>query len=324
MAPKTIDDLMLHLRGKGIHIEGSIQKNKLINMGYYHGYKGCRYIRSASNKIGFSKFDEVIAIYEFDSQLKSLFYPYIMQLETTLKNYVLETVIHHAKSDDFYDIYNKLLDNYKMYNCNPVNFKKALSIRLRVRDEIYKVQTDRYKSGNAIVEHFFNRNRHLPIWAIFELLTLGQFGQFVTALNLSCRKDLSQRIGLSITNDTSATLCYNIIFAIKDLRNAIAHNSIIFDTRFQNGKIGKKLSITISSETGCQNIGFNTITDYLIFLIFLLKKIHFTKTEMEKLVHSFEDISEDLRNKIPTSIFNKILQTDNRKKLLVLKQFISQ
>lgn len=104
-APKTTDGLMRHLRSKGIQIGGSIQKRKLMNMGYYHGYKGCRYIKTASNRIPFSSFDEVIAIYEFDSQLKSLFYPYIMQIETILKNYELETVVNSAKSDDFYNIY---------------------------------------------------------------------------------------------------------------------------------------------------------------------------------------------------------------------------
>lgn len=323
-APKTTDGLMRHLRSKGIQIGGSIQKRKLMNMGYYHGYKGCRYIKTASNRIPFSSFDEVIAIYGFDSQLKSLFYPYIMQIETILKNYVLETVVNSAKSDDFYNIYNTLLDNYKQYSQNDSKFKKELSIRLKVRDEIYKVQTERYKSDNAIAEHFLKRNRHLPIWAIFELLTLGQFGQFVTALNYTCRKDLSQKIGIPAVNDTSATLCYNIIFAIKDLRNAIAHNSIVFDTRFKSGKIDRKLPTMIIRETGCQNVRFNTITDYLIFIIFLLKRFYFTKTEMKKIVCGFEEISENFRGKISTSVFNQILHTDNRRKIAALKKFISQ
>lgn len=323
-APKTTDGLMRHLRSKGIQIGGSIQKRKLMNMGYYHGYKGCRYIKTASKRICFSNFDEVIAIYEFDSQLKSLFYPYIMHIETILKNYVLETVVTRARSEDFYNIYNTLLDNYKQYSPSDSKFKKALSIRLKVRDEIYKVQTARYNAQNAIAEHFLSRNRHIPIWAIFELLTLGQFGQFVTALNISCRKDLSQKIGLSTANDTSATLCYNIIFAIKDLRNAIAHNSIIFDTRFQNGKINGKLPTMIIRETGCQNISFLTITDYLIFIIFLLKKFHFTKTEMKKIVYTFEEISENFRQKISTSVFNRILNTDNKTKMAALKIFISR
>ena len=48
--PKTTDSLMRYLRDvKGIAITGSIQKRKLMNIGYYHGYKGYRYINKASN-----------------------------------------------------------------------------------------------------------------------------------------------------------------------------------------------------------------------------------------------------------------------------------
>mgnify|MGYP007064450339 FL=1 len=44
--PKTTDALMRYLREeKGISISGSSQKRKLMNIGYYHGYKGYRYIR---------------------------------------------------------------------------------------------------------------------------------------------------------------------------------------------------------------------------------------------------------------------------------------
>ena len=39
--PKTLNSLMKHLRDGGIAIDGSAQKRRLKNIGYYHGYKGC-------------------------------------------------------------------------------------------------------------------------------------------------------------------------------------------------------------------------------------------------------------------------------------------
>ena len=75
--PKTTNGLMNYLRDeKCINIGGSIQKRKLMNMGYYHGYKGYRYINSPTNRIQFSDFEELSAIYNYDSQIKALFYPY--------------------------------------------------------------------------------------------------------------------------------------------------------------------------------------------------------------------------------------------------------
>ena len=44
MGYKTTDGLMRHLRENGVQINGSKQKRQLINTGYYHGYKGYRFL----------------------------------------------------------------------------------------------------------------------------------------------------------------------------------------------------------------------------------------------------------------------------------------
>ena len=122
--PKSTDGLMRYMRDKkGIAIGGSSQKRKLMNMGYYHGYKGYRYIRTPNNPISYTVFSELSAIYDFDSQLKALLYPYVMQIETALKNYVLEVMITEVKTDSFNDIYNQLLDNYKSFSTVGKSFK---------------------------------------------------------------------------------------------------------------------------------------------------------------------------------------------------------
>lgn len=41
---KSPDALMRHLRENGISISGSSQKQQLINTGYFHGYKGYRFL----------------------------------------------------------------------------------------------------------------------------------------------------------------------------------------------------------------------------------------------------------------------------------------
>ena len=59
--PKSINALMKYLRDeKGIKISGSVDKRKLRNMGYYHGYKGYRYIGRATNEIKYCSFAMVV------------------------------------------------------------------------------------------------------------------------------------------------------------------------------------------------------------------------------------------------------------------------
>ena len=334
--PKTTDSLMRYLRDKkGIAISGSAQKRKLMNIGYYHGYKGYRYINKAANVIPYSDFDELIAVYEFDAQMKALFYPHVMQIETALKNYVLETVVCKVNSDSFIEVYSNLLDNYKMFSTSGKTFKDArkreqaeekykreLKRRLDLRNRIYKVQTDAFSNGNKIAEHYLIKDVNLPIWAIFELLSLGEFGHFVSCLNFSCRQAISAKIGIRKSDDSNAMMLQRLIYATKDLRNAIAHNDVIFDTRFRTGDIDKQVCSAISNATGVHGLTFETITDYLVLVVYQLSLLRISKNEIKRLISSFVECTEKLRKAIPTSVYNQIIRTDNNAKINALRKFI--
>lgn len=329
---------MKYLRdNKNIAISGSNQKRKLMNMGYYHGYKGYRYINMPSNQVIYKTFEELLAVYNFDTELKTLFYPKVMLIETALKNYVLEILVLMTNSNSFSDIYNNLLDNHKMFSTSGVVFKNAderkraedrfkreLKRRLELRNRIYKVHTSAYGNGNKIADHYLKKDMNLPIWATFELLSLGEFGHFVSCLNKQCRTNISIKLGIRQNDDTSAMLPQRLIYATKDLRNAIAHNDVVFDTRFRSGKIDKQVSNAIANAIGIKGITFETITDYLILLIYQLKLLKVSKTEMKKMISEFEDIVEKLRISIPANIFAQIIHTDNHFKIQQLKNYVSR
>lgn len=327
---------MRYLREKkGIAISGSPQKRKLMNIGYYHGYKGYRYINKATNIIPYSDFNELIAIYEFDAQIKALLYPFVMQIETALKNYALETVVCSVKSDSFIEVYSRLLDNYKMFSTAGKSYKDAkkreqaeekykreLKRRLDLRNRIYKVQTDAFGNGNKIAEHYLIKDVNLPIWAIFELLSLGEFGHFVSCLNFSCRQAISEKIGIRKADDSNALMPQRLIYATKDLRNAIAHNDVVFDTRFRTGNIDKQVCSAISNVTGVSGLSFETITDYIALVIYQLYLLRISKNDMKRLISLFEECTEKLRKEIPTSVYNQIIRTDNNTKIAALRKFI--
>ena len=72
MKVRTTNALMKYLREKhNISIEGTKDKKNLRNIGYYHGYKGYRYINNPQNRINLSSFDEIVSIVDFDSKLKN-------------------------------------------------------------------------------------------------------------------------------------------------------------------------------------------------------------------------------------------------------------
>lgn len=336
MKPKSIDALMKYLRDeKHICIKGSLQKRKLMNMGYYHGYKGYRYIGKPSNKVHYCDFNELSAVYDFDAKLKALFYPSVMFIETALKNYVLEVIVNETGSSSFTDIYDKVLDNHKMFNTSgkvfsdvkarkraEEKFKKNLKRRLDLRTKINNIQAKAYGNDNKIATHYLSNDNILPIWGIFELITLGEFGTFVSCMNKKNRRSVSIKLGIKQSDDTNAMLPQKLIFATKDLRNAIAHNDVIFDTRFKTSNIDNQISSTLKNSTGISNVNFETITDYLVLIVYLLKLLGVTKTELKKIINEFEELVMKLRKNIPTSIFVQIIHTDYASKTAQLRKFV--
>ena len=106
---KTINGLMIHLRDDcGININGSKEKLQLTQYGYYHGYKGYRFIKKRQNTIPYTNFSEIIAVINYDNVLKKLVYPALMFVEMAVKNFTLEQIVPGMK--------DSLLNRQTYYN----------------------------------------------------------------------------------------------------------------------------------------------------------------------------------------------------------------
>lgn len=320
--PKTINSLMAYMRNrKGIKIEGSTQKRKLRYMGYFHGYKGYRFYGKPANQFNYTTFNELQAVYSFDMALKTLMYPKIMFLETTTKNYALEVILKRANSHRFADIYTKLLTNYKSFPIGNSDYKKAINKRLILRNKVYSAISRDY--GNRfVVNHYYDKDQPLPIWAIFEIISLGEFATFIDCLNQTTRKEISKQVGIKSSVDSDGKMLPNMIYTLKDLRNAVAHNNTIFDTRFNTSGINSRIGKYIEFETGIKQITFDTIVDYVILITFLLKLLECPKSEIFAFVKDFENIIEAFRKSVSISIYSSVVYTDTRNKLTLLKKWL--
>lgn len=303
---------------KGIQIKGSLQKRKLRYMGYFHGYKGYRFCSKPANLLPYKNFNELQAVYDFDMKLKALLYPRIMSIETTLKNYVLEIIIDKAGSSHFADIYSKLLNNYKEYAVGSDAYKSAIIKRMNLRNKIYSTISRDYDK-NLIVGHYYDKDKPVPVWAIFELISLGEFGNFLSCLNKNIKLCISKAVGIKSAVDTDGMLTNIIVYTIKDLRNAVAHNNTVFDTRFKTGRVSGRISGYIMQETGISNINFDTIVDYVILISFVMNLLKYNKSDIKCFVNQFENACEELRKEIPINIYSKIIHTNTRGKLKLLK-----
>lgn len=300
-------------------------KTKLRNMGYYHGYKGYRFIRNPRNKIAFKSLDEVIALNKFDLDLKSLFYPKIMFIENALKSYAIEAVLQDAKSENLDVIFEKSITDYRSHKKGSAVYHNSYSKRLALKVKINNALINSYNhSSNNIVNHFFDSDKNIPIWAIFESLTLGEFGNFYACSNMNVKKYVSNEIlHLPSKFDEDGKITEILIYSIKDLRNAIAHNSVVFDTRFKTGKISKRLVQILEDEIGIKNLDFQYISAYVILVLYFIGKMGVPKEECSAFLNQFISYTDELRNNLPSNVCNQILGTQQRSHLKRLEEYIN-
>lgn len=317
----TINSLMKHLRANGVDIAGSTHKRKLRKIGYYHGYKRYRFAKRASNRLPISSFDEIVALHDFDMGMKSLFYGPLMQVETALKNRVLEAVLIHSRSERFEDVYKTCLTAYKCCAKNERNNAWANRLRLRMEiDELIASNHDR----RAVIRHFRDRDKDIPIWALFEIMMLGTFGLFYSCLHSDIKTEICENLGMPSGPLNSPSVLKKMIFAFKDLRNAVAHNGIILDVRFKTGSIHKTVSELLESEMGATGVDFGDIADYALLLVYLMAKLDFTKTECRQFLLGFENLIEKYRSIVPYDIYSQFLKTQTRPKLNAARNFIGK
>lgn len=323
---KSTDDLMQHLRHNGISISGSSQKQQLINTGYFHGYKGYRFFISSSNRLPFTSYDEIIATIQYDTKLKSLLYGKMMFIETALKNIALNTIMTEISSSSIYDMYDKVISSYKNAPIGTSKDikKKYQNNKLNLQGSIQNAITVAYRKENSKITHFYNNvhYKEVPLWAIFEILTLGDFGYLLSCLTIDIREKISRAIGINLSCDTYRELVYKYIYTLKDLRNAIAHNDVVYDTRFRKMDASKPMKQCLILQTGLPYMNFKTIGDYIILVCYYLKLLKASKTEINEFILVFEEITKEYETLVNSSVSAITIHPDLISRMNTIKNFI--
>lgn len=308
----SYNSLMKHMRASGFEICGAAHKRQLMLTGYFHGYKGYRYNKNPECPIPFANYEQMLAVIDFDERIKAELYRPVMQLESALKSVVTDVVVNKAKSDSLSEIMDQLM--------HPGDHKKKQDYLYRkycMRDMIHSELTRAYnKRSNNIVAHYYNNDSYVPIWAVFEVITLGQFGIFVDLLDPDVKKSISGAIGLPTNCNTNGALLSELIFFIQDFRNAIAHNNVVFDSRYHGArKATDALKMCITQETRIRDVQFDCVIDDIILIVYLQKIMKFKKLPLYATVRNSISAVEDVFERIGPSLYMKIFSSNSSRKL---------
>lgn len=173
------------------------------------------------------------------------------------------------------------------------------------------------------ITHFYNNVGYsgVPIWALFEIMTMGDLGNLLSCLTYDVRDDISKRLGINVSCDTNRQLIYKYIYTLKDLRNAIAHNAVVFDTRFRNIDPTNAMKQCLKIEFGLTYMNFKTIGDYVILMCYFLKLLQVSKTEIKAFIRDFERITDSYRNSVSGDVVSRVVHPDLTMRMDSLKIF---
>ena len=158
---------------------------------------------------------------------------------------------------------------------------------------------------------------------MFEILYLSDLAGFFECLNKIMRENILRQLNmLYISTDTNRMLLSSMLYTLKSLRNSVAHNNIIFDTRFKDRKISTILKKWIEKETNIPNITLYSLIDYIIIVCCVLKRIDFNKIRAANLLEKYKEENQRLSDRVPTNIYQTILQQNVANKISKLETYL--
>jgi len=258
--------------------------SKLKSIGYYSlidGYKNLFYNPMTRQYEPNTTFEDIVALYDFDQNLRSLILQYICKIEQNIRSLIsyhfCET--HSEKQTDYLNPNN--YNNTKKHHTGIQTLIKILSTEANISIEHAYVVYQRTTYGNV------------PLWVILNTLTFGQTSTLYSFLTTS----IQSKISTNFSNVNEKELSQYLKF-LTHYRNICAHNERLFafKSRYEipDTTLHRKLSIP---KKGNQYIcGKSDIFAIMIAFRYLLNIDDFKqyKKSFSKLITNFEKQSSTL------------------------------
>lgn len=250
-------------------------KEALEQLSYYSligGYKEpFKHAASGKYKYGVT-FEEIVSLYFFDEELRTLFLKYILHVE------------RHMKSIISYHFCEKYGEQQQEY-LNPNNYTLTKKNTNDVTRLVYSIRkTISLPSRYTYITHHANKYGNIPLWVAVNALTFGQ----VSKMYQYVPNDIQFKISQKFPHVTEREL-HQFITVIARCRNTCAHGERLFSFRIRetipNTTLHKKLRIV--QKNGQYVIGKQDLFSVVIALCYLIGNNEFKqfKEKLSKLIN---------------------------------------
>ncbi|MBO7593367.1 MAG: Abi family protein [Salinivirgaceae bacterium] len=215
----SIDSQIAIMRERHVEIlNESKAREILLDIGYYRlgfyffpfetTYPNLRY-RTHEMRTN-TRFDDAVALYYFDFDLRNILIRYISRIEVAFRTYITYTISNKYVGDPCWFVNKNIVSDDFANNFNDTCYI-AIKKNASIRRHHFKYKNDKYA----------------PAWKTLEYMTLGNMiVLFHNLKTLSDKRDISIHFGINQT-----AVFENYLESIRCIRNICAHGSVLYDTK---------------------------------------------------------------------------------------------
>ncbi len=265
---KTISEQLEILRQRGLIIKSDKEaKEFLLHNNYYRisGYS----LTLRSNDSFFSKasFQNIVDIYCFDHEMRSLLLKHLETIEVTLKS---------VYAYEFSRINGPL--EYLSPRCFTDADKHGEIIEKAKKQEVTR------RTQEAFLKHFSELNQELPLWVFVDLLTIANISVLYSISQADVKSAVAKHL---CPGPKGEYLLGRFMHSLTILRNLCAHGGRLFNRLFEQKpklSIRERKTLRIKEDGGEDN-------EHLFSFVLVMKRL-LTVPDFEDMIKSIENLEK--------------------------------
>ncbi len=287
---KTHNSQMRILRSRGLIVR-SRAKRVLEIENYYNvinGYKDLflRNDTETETYIEGADFNEILALYEFDRELRFIFLKRLLKIENHIKS-----VVSYKFSEKYgHDNYLKI-DNFIPHERHNKKLKSVMEVI-----SIFQREISNQSGKHNAVTHYITEHGYVPLWVLVNVLTFGVISKFYGILKLEDRHAIAKVFGLQENR------LFSYLKLMSIFRNICAHDERLYNSKLANievlaGPIHAELGIP-KNDNGKYVYGTNDV----LALLICIKEFMPTSSrgEFKETLKHIDKASMTLKSKLKT------------------------
>lgn len=248
----------------------TLAEEKLRNIGYFSligGYK--QPFRNPMTRVYVNNttFEDVLALYQFDNELRELVFNYLCQIEKKMRS-----LVSYAFCEQYGELQSHYLNNVS-YNYSVAN-QRGINKLIRILDNL--------ANGNSEYEYVnYQRRvyRNVPLWVLVNTMTFGQISKMYSFLKPGMRSKIARNY--THVNDRELEQYLKVLVLY---RNVCAHNERLYSHKVYSEIPDTALHIKLGiSKTGSQyDLGKKDLFGVVIAFRYLLPSEEFQAFKQSK------------------------------------------